>query len=511
MPERRILYLGTHQMATFVWQGSTVRAEGSFEASPQGVSAFGEYIASHPKSIFTLLVNLAEEGFQLETIPFLQSTDRQAVITRKLSQLFYTTPFTAAVSLGHEKTRRKDEKLLLAALTGQVALEPWITALRAARAALSGIHSLPFLGETLLKKLKISDERCIVLTVQDQSIRETYFERGRLHFSRLSPLTNTSIGGIAQAFATEAVKLQQYLLSQRLVSRNQMLRAVVIAHPQAMQAIENSCISTDSLGFHLLSTEECSKQVGLKNPPGSSHADTIFAHLVATAATVAQFAKEPLRHDYRLWQLRTALYGLGAVVLFGCLLFSGRQFYSANSLANESAAISAQAQNARQRYDDIARSFPPIPTNNETLRQIMNRYTELESGGASPEALYRDISAALTKSPTVDIEAIDWKTAGAASAKVNPGTAGAIAATATGPSALLRGTVNLGARATPRQIIAAFQQFVDVLRANPALTVKEIQQPFDTDSGKSLRSGSETVSETGARPFALEITRRKES
>jgi hypothetical protein len=290
-----------------------------------------------------------------------------------------------------------------------------------------------------------------------------------------------------------------------------MLRAVVIAHPQAMQAIENSCISTDSLGFHLLSTEECSKQVGLKNPPGSSHADTIFAHLVATAAAIAQFAKEPLRHDYRLWQLRTALYGLGAVVLFGCLLFSGRQFYSANSLASESAAIAAQAQNARQRYDDIARSFPPIPTNNETLRQIMNRYTELESGGASPEALYRDISAALTKSPTVDIEAIDWKTAGAAGAKGNPGTAGAVAAAANGPSALLRGTVNLGARATPRQIIAAFQQFVDVLRANPALTVKEIQQPFDTDSGKSLRSGSETVSETGARPFALEITRRKES
>jgi hypothetical protein len=71
--------------------------------------------------------------------------------------------------------------------------------------------------------------------------------------------------------------------------------------------------------------------------------------------------------------------------------------------------------------------------------------------------------------------------------------------------------VNLGTRATPRQIIATFQQFVEVLRANPALTVKEIQQPFDTDSGKSLRSGSETVSETGARPFTLEITRRKES
>ena len=51
---------------------------------------------------------MAEESFQLETIPFLQARDRTAVISRKLSQLFCTTPKdTAAFSLGYEKTRRR--------------------------------------------------------------------------------------------------------------------------------------------------------------------------------------------------------------------------------------------------------------------------------------------------------------------------------------------------------------------------------------------------------------------
>lgn len=509
MPERRILYLSTHQMAAFSERGGSIHGEGSFESSAQGMEAFGDYLAAHPRSIFTLLVNLAEEGFQLETIPFLQGADRSAVIARKLSQLFYTTPYTASISLGYEKTRRKDEKLLLAALTAQAALEPWIAALQEVRATLAGIYSLPFLGEALLRKLKVEGDRYVLLTVQDQSIRETYFEHGKLHFSRLSPLTNTSIAGIAQSFATEALKLQQYLLSQRLIARNQTLSAIVVAHPQAIPAVETSCISTESLAFQIFSTDQCSNALGLKNPPGSSHADPLFAHLVATAPPAAQFAKEPLRHDYRLWQIRNGLYGFGAVALAACLLFAGKQLYGTYNLSNDAAAILAQAQSARQRYDDIARTFPPIPTSNETLRQIMNRYAELESGGASPEPLYRDISAALGKSPAIDIDSIDWKSADAGGPQ--SGSANIQAPAISRQTAQLRGTVSLGARATPRQILGAFNAFVEQLGANPLLEMKIIQQPFDTDSGKALRSGNEAATETGARPFTLEITRRKES
>jgi hypothetical protein len=511
MPERRILYLSTHQMAAFQWQGGAVRSEGNFESSAAGLEAFSAYIAAHPKSIFTLLVNLAEEGFQLETIPFLQGNDRNTVIARKLSQLFYTTPYTASISLGHEKTRRKDEKLLLAALTGQAALDPWVSTLRDARAAIAGIYSLPFLGETLLKKLKIADDHCILLTLQDQSIRETYFERGKLHFSRISPLTNTSIGGIAQAFATEAVKLQQYLLSQRLIARNQSFRAVVVAHPQAMPAVETSCISTELLAYHFVSTDECRRQIGLRTAPTTTSAETLFSHLVATDPPAAQFAKPVLRHDYRLWQVRKALYGLGAAALLTCVLFSAKQFYAAYSLSNEAETIASEAQSARQRYEEIASTFPVIPTSTENLRQIMNRYAELEGNGASPELLYREISTALSSAPAVDITTIEWKTAGATDTAPTPRVPPTDAASAGGQMAVIHGSLNLGARATPRQILGAFQQFVDTLRANPALLVRVLQQPFDVDSGKALRSGNDGTADTGARPFVLEITRRKSS
>ena len=509
MPERRILYLAPHQLASYAWRGGSVRSDGSFESTPEGIAAFNDYLAANAKSVFTLVVNVAEESFQLETIPFLQARDRAAVIARKLSQLFYTTPYTAAFSLGYEKTRRKDERLLLAALTAPSALDPWISGIRDARVALAGIHSLPFLGEALLRKLKVEDERCILLTLQDQTIRETFYERGRLHFSRLSPLANTSIGGIAQGFATEAIKLQQYLLSQRQLARNQPLRAIVVAHPQAMTAVQASCVSTEALTFDFISTDDCSRRIGLKTPPTDSHAETLIAHLAAAAAPAVQFAKDALRHDYRIWQIRNALYGLGAIALLGCTLFAAKEFYSAISLNTQTTAITGQAREAQQRYEEIRRTFPPVPTNNETLRQIIDRYAELErGGGSSPETFYRELSAALTKSPSVDIDAIVWRSGGPALASTMPASASGAALPLGGQLAQVRGTISLGARATPRQTLAAFDQFVADLRANPMLEVKVTQQPFDIDSGKSLRSGAEIAGDSGVRPYALEINRR---
>ncbi|HNN47095.1 MAG TPA: hypothetical protein PKN34_13665, partial [Azospira sp.] len=186
-----------------------------------------------------------------------------------------------------------------------------------------------------------------------------------------------------------------------------------------------------------------------------------------------------------------------------------KEFYSAVSLNAKATAITGQAREAQQRYEEIRRTFPPVPTNNETLRQIIDRYAELErGGGSSPETFYRELSAALTKSPSVDIDAIVWRSGGPTPASAMPASASGAALPLGGQLAQVRGTISLGARATPRQTLAAFDQFVADLRANPALEVKVTQQPFDIDSGKSLRSGAEIAGDTGVRPYALEINRK---
>jgi hypothetical protein len=510
MPTRRLLYLSAHQMTAFRWQAGTLLEEGRFEATEADREQFADYLARYPRSIFSLLANVAEEGFQVDTIPYLHGADRKAIIDRKFGQLFFNSTLTASHSLGHQKSRRKNERVMLAALTNSAFFEPWLAAIAGARVALSGLYTLPLLGPALLGKLGLTEERCLLLTVQDQSIRQSYFEQGELHFSRLTPLHSSSIGGIAQSFATEALKMQQYLTSQRLIGRNQAITAHIVAHANALKAIDTSCIDTETMHFEFLDIADCARQIGLKTLPTDTHCELLFLHLLAAVPPRTQFADDVQRHDYHLWQLRSALYGAGAVALFSCLLFAGTQLLETYHLQQESATLKADATLARLRYNNIAETFPPIPANNETLRRVIDRYAELENKSASPDGLYREISRALHAAAPAELDQIDWKVDGAAApgGTATSAQAGTTSIAEGSETAIVRGTLKLGANATPRQLLAVFNQFVDALKANPKLQLNVLQQPFDIEPGKSLKGGDVAVEDDKPRAFSIQISRK---
>ena len=510
MKTSRLLYLSAHQMTAFRWQSGVLHSEGLFAASEEGFRQFEDYLATHTQSIYSILANVSEEGFQIETIPFVRGADRQAIIQRKLGQLFFNATLTATQSLGYEKSKRKNERILLAALPNNDFFAPWLARLAEAGAALAGIFSLPLLAPAFLRKLKLAEDHCLLLTVQDQSIRQSYIERGELHFSRLTPLQNSSIGGIAQTLSAEAIKLQQYLTSQRLIGRNQPITAHVLAHANALKAIEQSCIDTGTIRFNILDIGVCARQSGLKTPPKDSHCEQLFLNLLASNPPRVQFADDTLRHQHHLGQIRSALYGSGSLALLACVIFSGKLLFETHSIGQEALALKAEAGLSRQRYEYIVATFPPIPTNSDTLRRIIDRYTELEKASTTPSGLYREISRALGKAPAAELDSIDWSVGGADPAAGKPANIGAAAKSVAGDSetALVRGTLKLGPNANARQMLNAFNQLLEALQNNPLLQVDVLQRPFDIESGKSLKGTEITVEDNKPRSFALQITRK---
>lgn len=123
----------------------------------------------------------------------LHGADRRALLARKLGQLYFNSTLCTALSLGLIRNQRPEERVLLTALTNTELLAPWLDANVAAGIALAGIYSLPLLAAALLRRLGIADEPCLLLSVQDQSVRQSYIENGELYFSRLAPLPNSSL------------------------------------------------------------------------------------------------------------------------------------------------------------------------------------------------------------------------------------------------------------------------------------------------------------------------------
>lgn len=496
MTARRLLYLNTHRLTAYLWQGGRLHAEASFANGDEGYASFSDYLGINRGSEFSLLANIAEEGHILETIPFLQGADRQALITRKIGQHFMGAPLAAAFSLGYEKTRRKNEKLLLSALTNPAHFDPWLRRLDEAEAALAGIYTVAQLGGGLLEKLGIKERRCILLSLQDHSIRESYLADGQTLFSRMTPISDSSIAGVASTFIAEASKLQQYLIGQRLIGRDEALPVYIVAHPAAVPAIENACPDHGRLNFSIIDSHHAAAKLGLKTPPEDNRCDLLYLQTLITRRPRQQFAGTAQRHHFRLAQLRRGIIACGLVVLLGGLLFAARQSYQAWSLHDEATRLLASQQEFDSRYQEVSSTFPQLGIDKDTLRQLTDRHAALSRQQRLPERSLQRLSRALDQVPAINLSHLEWQIAD------KPADNGEH------PEKLIvRGTVDTDANASIRQVLGLFETFADLLRIDPENQVRILQSPYEMESERTLRGGDEGGSKAQARPFAVEITR----
>jgi hypothetical protein len=504
----RLLYLNTHRLSAYAWQRGTLQSEGVFDYDDEGLGRFVDYLGKHGNRPLSLLANVAEEGHALESIPFLRGSDRQTLITRKIGQNFLGTSLTAIVSLGYEKTQRKNEKLLISALTNPAHFEPWLRRISDAEVPLAGIYTIAQLGGQLLQKLGHEQKRCLLLTVQDHTIRETYLVDGHAHFSRMAPLNDSSIAGIASAFAAESGKLHQYLVGQRLIGRDESLPAFIVAHPQTIPAIENACPEHGPLNFTLIDSHDAARKLKLHTLPIDNRCDLLFLHLLATARPGQQFASAAHRHHFHLSQIRYGLIAAGLIALLGGTLFAAKATVDAQNLRAEASEQASSAADLNRRYQEISATFPQLGVDNDTLRRLTNRYGDLVAQQRQPIQGYRMVSKVLDRMPAIVLEGIDWQNG--QNARPGPAPAGVSQASVNrrGEPEIItvRGAIRLE-RATPRQTLAVFDQFVDALRADPANTVKVQQRPFDIESGQALRGGDGQDEEVQPRQFAVEIVR----
>jgi hypothetical protein len=500
----RLFYLDTHHLTAYVWRQGHLRAEGSFTNSDNGLLAFSHYLARWRDSRFALLANVADEEHALETIPFLSRGDRQALIARKISQHFMGSPLATAFSLGYEKTRRKNEKLLLSALTNPAHFEPWLTRIANAEAPLSGIYTVAQLGGQLLKKLGGERQGCLLLTMQDHSIRESYLRDGQTLFSRMAPIVDSSIAGIASSFAAEAGKLQQYLIGQRQISRDDHLPALIVACPAAVPAISKACLAHDNLVFSIVDSHVAARKLSLKTLPEDNRCDLLYLQLLATDPPRQQFAGPGHRHAYQVNRLRRGILAAGLIALLGGLLLTAHNAWTAYELRQETRTLQASASDLENRYGKIAATFPQLGIDNATLRRLTDQHAALGQQQRPPEPALRRLGQVLEQMPAIILDRLDWRIGREVAGNAS-GNASAI--DSHGETTIINGHVQLAPTASTREVLTLFNEFVERLRNDPDNTVRILQRPFDMESGRPLRGGDD-VGEAGlAQPFMIEITR----
>ncbi len=521
MADKRILAFNGSTITALRWQKGLVMTDQVFAADALGHEAFSTYLANAKDALIYLLVDVSEEGFQLETIPAVQGGDRAALIKRRLGQFFFGTPYSLGHSLGRQKEGRRDERVLFAALTRPEVLTPWLELIYQAERPLAGIYSVPLVLAENAKSIVSGREQFLLVTLAASGLRHTFFNDGQIQFSRLSQLTTHSQDEFAISCAREATRTYQYLLGQRLIMRNATLPTIVVAHSNDHAKLRMQFVDTDKLNFELLGLDTLATKLGLKTPLADSHCDTLFAHQLITHTPKEQFAPEPDRKLYRLSQIRSGLRVAAAAILFGCLVAAGRFGLQWSELHDSTVITNAQAAADSKRHEALINELPKIKLTPDNLRAVIARYQEIMQRSAGPMPLLTHLSNVLEVMPAISLQRLDWAITDRTNGTI--GTIGNVPASATtptpAPTGSGAGTVGTFLDVTAhlpitvaldqRLQIEMVDNFVSRLRTN-GVEVIIAKSPVDIESGKALKRGSsDTERPSGPPEFKIRLTSKQ--
>jgi len=225
------------------WVGRKLNNSVYFEPDEQGLDLFSAYLTSLKNEPVTLLLDLIEEEFRQITIPLLRGADRSGIIERNFIKFFRNASYRHAVSQQILKKKRKEERLLLTGLTNQDLLKPWLDIIDTTRTPLSGIISLPLISESLVPGFKAGHD-CVVMVSQQvpSNLRQSVFIKGKLILSRLVPIASFYQGNYAADLVRDIESTKRYLVSQRIVDRNDIISVQILCNKRHFEKLIVKCV-----------------------------------------------------------------------------------------------------------------------------------------------------------------------------------------------------------------------------------------------------------------------------
>jgi hypothetical protein len=386
MSRARILYLDEDGLSAYRPQGELWLVEKHFSRAADDQEAFTAYLEQHKNSTFHLLANLPGEEILSESIPALRGQDRQALIERRLEQHFPVNPLRTAISLGRSKENPPKEKWLLAALPQAALFNPWLRQIEASDTRLSGIYSLTQLMPSLLSRYAPLSGCQLFFLRHKQQLHQTFLVDGQLCFSRIIPNST----GDASELMQEAAKLQQYLLNQHLLARDENSQCFTLAGDE-MTPPE---VPVDNFRF-------------VQFPDQNAH-EALFLDALNNKPPTEQFASAALRQAYRQARWRFAATVLSGLIFIASLGLSSQKILLANTLDTEIGQAQIKEKTLKGQLTETGRNPGTETLSLNALRQITRHYEELIQQQSTPLPVFQALSQILEQHPAIDLDKLEW-------------------------------------------------------------------------------------------------------
>jgi hypothetical protein len=528
---RHFLYLTNSRLVSIATRGKRIAMRREFAATGTGAAEFERHLATLAGVPVHLLTDLAEEDFRLDTVPHVGGRDREAIVARKLAQIFRNTPFRHAVVQGRESEGRRDDRVLYTAVTNPEVLRPWLDAIERQQAPLAGIYSAAVFSSVMLEELDLLFPHTLLVTfTPGGAMRQTYFRDREIKFSRLTPIDPEEGQSLGTLISEETTRTWQYLDSLRHFGEDDRLEVCVMLHAGDRAIVQPSLRDFAQIQHHILDMGQVAAKLGLKPAPLGSTAEEVFVHLFLLRPAANHFATPEMRRFDTLRRARAALVRLSAAAIAGSLGWAGWNLSQAMESVDRDQRVTQQVQVLNTQYDEITRSLPSFGVGGSTMRDAVAFYNASirafphvtdfavalsEVVGRHPEVRLAqfawiatdDESAMPAMARAAPGEATPVKSIGKSDAAKPPDPRSATFSTGRYEVALLEGTVRVPINDF-RAALDAVERLATELGRIPGTRADVVQSPLDLSSSAQIEGRHEGHEpDTMAPRFVLRVVR----
>ncbi len=370
--DRRALFISAHKVAVYHWHGGDVVSSYLFDINEEGREYFDRYLSETTNSPFYILLDVFEEEYRRETIPHVFGPDRKALLDRKQGRLFRDTPYTYSEAQGREEGGRRDDNVLLTAVTNPELIKPWTDMLDARKTPTAGIYSLPLLASSLLKSKPEFSKYTLLVSLQSISgLRQTFIQNGELRISRLVQMPRYGTTPYAPYVADEVEKIQRYVNSLRIIPNDEALDICFLLAGDLLAESKDLYSDTEQIRHHLIDINELANDIGLQTRVKTPFSDQLFVSHLLKKAPGNQYAGSTERRYFSMRRMRFSMLAASMLLMLASVLWSGYNLVSGLSYKQQSTAADLRRQFYSTRYEMARERLPETPVEPVDLQQAV--------------------------------------------------------------------------------------------------------------------------------------------
>ncbi|HFD92667.1 MAG TPA: hypothetical protein ENJ22_05200 [Gammaproteobacteria bacterium] len=407
---RLILHITTHDVTAYELDGREIHEVGTFQADENGLESFAAFLNALERVPVYILTDLIEEEFRVESLPHVLGRDRNALHRRHASRLFRTTEFRHSRVLDRQREHRRDDNVLFSALANPDLIGQWLTCLLARNMPVAGIHSVALLSEQLMRPLGLVKSKFLLVTHNKHGgLRQTFLEKGKVRFSRLTPAHVENPEDYSRCIGDEISKTKRYLGSLQFLAPEEKLDVCILSGGAYLAALE--CCLGERLSDHYRLREVASlaAKTGCELANNEPFCDRLFVSLLARGRCRNIYAAPQHRRHFQTYRLRKGLHVTSLAMACGALLWTGINISDGLILQEQGLQSARLAQQAQARYDAVASRLPAIPVDAEDIAAAVHLAGFIHDWRSQPGPLLLNISHGLDKYANLRLNEIAWR------------------------------------------------------------------------------------------------------